>query len=174
MPRYVTSGIPPEQAALAGSAFMPFFTRMAASGAETYKTLLPGSGPARRHAAPTIDTVPSPDLGDMVLMGTSRSSDAPDAWYINDYDTIPDRVWDTTGGTARVQVYNPVAPELTTMIPVPAVDLRSLYQARSAALAGGVRSNRDKALHQATAFAKWPKARRGNGLPPQRSAGRGG
>jgi hypothetical protein len=64
-----------------------------------------------------------------------------------------------------VQMYNPVRPQDTTMIPVPATDLRSVYQARAANLAGGVQPGgaSRKALKQAAAFIRWPLRRTGNG-----------
>jgi hypothetical protein len=56
-----------------------------------------------------------------------------------------------------------VRPQDTTMIPVPATDLRSVYQARHANLAGGIDNQRQRAIKQATQFIRWPQRRQGNG-----------
>jgi hypothetical protein len=169
MPRYQVTGIPPTLAQgseLGLSAFLPHFHRLAASGAQCYKyrvTGHPGTARIPVHRGAAIP--PSPDPGDMVLMGTSRSSDAPDAIWPNLYYTAPDAYWDRPGGTMHVQVYDPVRPQDTTMIPVPAVDLQGVYRARSANLAGGVASetSRVQALKQATQFVRWGRRRAGNG-----------
>ena len=161
MPRYQTSGIPPQVAEVGLSAFMPHFTRLAASGAMTYKGRVTGRPGTAAIPMTRGDTVPAPDLGDLAQMGTSRSSDAPDAIYPNKYYAQPDGYW--PGAGMPVQVYNPVRPQDTTMIPVPATDLRGLYQARAANLAGGIDARRRKALKQASAFARWPRRRSGNG-----------
>lgn len=180
MPRYETSGIPPHLAAgseLGLSAFLPHFNRLAASGAQAYKggvTGLPGTAAIRMN--PVRQGIPpSPDPGDMALMGTARSIDAPDAIWPNLYYDVPTRVGGKDGcdrfypgAGMPVQIYDPVRPQDTTMIPVPATDLRSLYQARSAPLSGGIPPNqepgsRGRALKQATAFIRWPMRRTGNG-----------
>jgi hypothetical protein len=135
-PRYMTSGLPPE-AANGHTAFMPHFNRLAASGAMAYKSLRPGSGPAAYHYAPTRDTVPSPDLGDMAQYGTGASRYAPDGFWPNDYDAIPHPEF-YPGAGMPIQVYNPTRPQDTTMIPVPAVSLRAVLQANAANLAYGV------------------------------------
>src|ERR1700733_5662595 len=146
------------------SAFMPHYNRLAASGAQSYKNTVrgyPGTHPVPIEGLG--DPVPSPDLGDMAQMGLSRSSDAPNAIWPNIYWEGAGPVYDRAGGTAMVQVYNPTRPQDTTMIPVPATDLRSLYQARSATLSGGIAPDRSKALRQATNFIRWPRRKTGNG-----------
>jgi len=148
-------------AALGLSAFMPHYNRLAASGAMTYKGRVTGRPGTAAIAMSRGDTVPSPDIGDLAQMGGARSSDAPDAIWPNQYYTRPDGYW--PGAGMPVQVYDPVRPQDTTMIPVPATDLRSVYQARAANLAGGIESRRGKALKQASAFARWPRRRSGNG-----------
>jgi len=172
MPRYTTTGIPPSEAAVGLSAFMPHFNRLAASGAQAYKgsvTGHPGTvaipiNPARQGVPP------SPDPGDMALMGTSRSSDAPDAIWPNQYYTNPvaetggirgQAFW--PGAGMPVQMYDPVRPQDTTMIPVPAGDLRSVYQKHSAKLAGGVSPGGKRALNQPAAMIRWLQRRTGNG-----------
>jgi hypothetical protein len=178
MPRYTTSGIPPKLAAgsaLGLSAFMPNFNRLAASGAQSYKINVTGNpglhGIAMMPGAQGIP--PSPDPGDMALMGTARSSDAPNMIWPNQYWVTTDPLWDTSGGTAQVEVYTPTRPQDTTMIPVPAVDLRTVYLGRSATLAGGVAgdTSRGKALKQAFNFARWPMRRSGNGPGTGSSSG---
>lgn len=162
MPRYQTSGIPPSQAAVGLSAFMPHFNRLAASGAQAYKGRVTGRpGTAAIPIGGLALPVPSPDLGDLAQAGTSRSSDAPRAIWPNQYYAEPDNYW--PGAGMPVQMYDPVRPQDTTMIPVPATDLRSVYQARSAKLAGGIDNDRSKALRQAAAFVRWPRRRSGNG-----------
>jgi hypothetical protein len=146
------------------SAFMPHYNRLAASGAQAYKGGVTGRpGTAAIPVQARQNSVPSPDPGDLAQMGLSRSSDAPDAFWPNQYWVTTDPVWDRAGGTAQVQVFNTTRPQDTTMIPVPAVDLRGVYQARSAKLAGGVDNSRRGALKQATSFIRWPRRRVGNG-----------
>lgn len=168
MPRYTTTGIPPDIAARGLSAFLPHYNRYAAGGAMAYKGSVHGyPGTAGIPVRPTVQGVPpSPDPGDLAQAGTSRSSDAPNAIWPNLYYSQP------VGGPANcfypgagmpIQRYNPVRPQDTTMIPVPAGDLRSLYQARAANLAGGIDDRRYKALKQVAAFARWPQRRSGNG-----------
>ena len=175
MPRYQTSGIPPSQAALGLSAFMPHFNRLAASGAQSYKGGVTGHpGTAAIPLPDVTNTIPSRDAGDMILMGLSRSTDNVDAFWPNLYYDNPvlvggqngnDRYY--PGAGMPVQIYDPVRPQDTTMVPVPATDLRSLYQARSATLSGGVAPNqggsRINALKQKTALMRWAQRRTGNG-----------
>jgi hypothetical protein len=169
MPRYETTGIPQQLAsgsALGLSAFMPHFNRLAASGATEYKGQVTGHpGTAAIAVHPVAQGVPpSPDPGDIAQMGLSRSSDAPNAIWPNLYYVTPEPgYW--PGAGMPVQMYDPVRPQDTTMIPVPATDLRSVYQARSANLAGGVADadSRARALKQIAAFVRWPMRRSGNG-----------
>jgi hypothetical protein len=168
MPRYTTTGIPEHLAtgsALGLSAFMPHFNRLAASGAQAYKGGVrgyPGTegipiNPGRQGIPP------SPDPGDMAQMGTSRSTDAPDSIWPNLYYVYPaEDYW--PGAGMPIQMYNPVRPQDTTMIPVPATDLRSVYQARGA-MSGGIAAEkqRAKALKQAFNFIRWPNRTTGNG-----------
>ena len=167
MPRYTTTGIPQQLAtgsALGLSAFMPHFNRLAASGAQAYKGGVEGyPGTKQIPLTARRDSVPSPDLGDIAQMGLSRSTDNYDAFWPNLYYVHADPVWDLTGGTSQIQVYDPVRPQDTTMIPVPAVDLRGLYGNRSARLSGGIDNNRRSALKQAFNFVRWPNRRSGNG-----------
>lgn len=129
MPRYQTTGLPPE-AAKGHTAFMPHYNRLAASGAQHYKVLKPGSGPAVVHPISNLSaTAPSPDLGDIAYMGTARSSDAPNVFVQDDYDPLP--AW-LPG--ILVQRYNPTRPQDTTMIPVPAGNAALQLRTRQAML----------------------------------------
>jgi hypothetical protein len=182
VPRYATTGIPAQLAsgeALGLSAFMPHYNRLAASGAQSYKggvTGRPGTAAIKMNPAKS-GIPPSPDPGDMAQMGTSRTSDAPDAIWPNQYYDNP-AIVGTRDGNNRyypgagmpVQIYDPTRPQDTTMIPVPATDYRAAYQARAASLAGGVApvqgggpASRAKALKQATQFLRWPQRGVGNG-----------
>jgi hypothetical protein len=167
VPRYQVSGIPPSVAAVGLSAFMPHYNRLAASGAQAYKGQVTGRpGTSAIPVSGLGFPVPSPDLGDLALTGGARSSDAPAAIWPNQYYDNPAGQGEGRfypGAGMPVQVYDPVAPWLTTHVPVPAIDLRGVYQARSANLAGGISNDRSKALRQATSFVRWPRRRSGNG-----------
>src|SRR5271166_3525881 len=173
MPRYTTTGIPPQLAAgeaLGLSAFMPHYNRLAASGAQVYKGGVTGRpGTASIAIDPGAQGVPpSPDPGDMALMGTSRSSDAPNSIWPNQYYDNP--VWQGgdgdryyPGAGMPIQIYNPVRPQDTTMIPVPAVDLQGVYRNKSALMSGPIDNQRESALKQAMNFVRWGQRRVGNG-----------
>ena len=164
MPRYQVSGIPAQQAALGLSAFLPHYHLLAASGAQMYKGQVYGRpGTVAIPVNPYLNgTNPSPDLGDIAQMGLSRSSDAPDAFWPNLYYVTPEpQFW--PGAGMPVQMYNPVRPQDTTMIPVPALDLRAAYQKHSAKLAGGITNRRNKALKQPAVLIRWKQRRTGNG-----------
>jgi hypothetical protein len=172
MPRYTTTGIPPHLAAgaeLGLSAFMPHFNRLAASGAMSYKGGVfgaPGTVEIPIHGI--ANTIPSPDIGDIVLGGTHASYLQPNSMWPNLYYDQPnkagiqgDRYW--PGAGMPVQMYDPVRPQDTTMIPVPATDLRAIYQARPL-MSGGLTpaEQRGRALKQAFNFIRWPMRRSGN------------
>jgi hypothetical protein len=176
MPRYTTSGIPQDLASgscLGLSAFMPHFNRLAASGAQAYKGGVTGRpGTAAIPIAGCGLPAPSPDLGDLALMGTARSSDAPNAIWPNQYYDNPaivgskqgnDRFY--PGAGMPVQIYDPTRPQDTTMIPVPAGDLRALYQAQSARMqnpAGQAGDNSNQgSLKQATQLFRWGQRKLG-------------
>jgi hypothetical protein len=172
MPRYTTTGIPQTLAAgsaLGGSAFMPHFNRLAASGAMSYKGGVFGApGTLEVPISGVTDSVPSPDIGDIISWGTHASNLQPNSMWPNLYYDQPnragipgDRFW--PGAGMPVQMYDPVRPQDTTMIPVPATDLRGVYLARGA-MSGGVanESSRGKALKQAFNFVRWPNRRTGN------------
>jgi hypothetical protein len=103
------------------TAFTPNMTRLAASGAQQYKESVNGQPGTAAIAAPTRDTAPSPDLGDIAQMGGARSSDAPDVWYPQN--------WYETG--SAMQRYRPGAGMpiriwSDNLMPVPAQDPRGL------------------------------------------------
>ena len=158
MPFYRVTGIPdqPPNPDVAGpaaglSAFLPNLTRMAASGAVRYKYLLPGSGPAQRQDISNISaTAPSPDVGDIAQMGWARSSDAPNATWFDQYMPLPEPQY-YPGAGMPIQVYDPTRPQDTTMLPVPAVSYRALWQRMQANLAYGVQPGGQR---QVTA---WPR-----------------
>lgn len=162
MPRYRTTGLPPA-AANGLTAFAPHFNRLAGSGAMEYKAQVEGQPgtlgiPIEGLGLP----VPSPDLGDIVLMGTARSSDAPDAVWPNLYYAYPEPAF-WPGAGMPVQMYDPVRPQDTTMIPVPAGDpqrLRAMQGMDGAVIAepGG-----RGAIKQAFSFLRWPQRVAGQG-----------
>ena len=133
--RYSVPGVPPDPAK-GITAFSPHFNRMAASGAATYKQAVRGyPGTRGIPVEARANTQISPDYGDLAQAGTSRSSDAPDRFWPNQYYQAqpgePGHGWPDSG----VQVYSPQQPGLTTLLPVPADDGRGMYQAKSARLA---------------------------------------
>jgi hypothetical protein len=157
------TGLPPEAAA-GQSAFTPHFTRLAASGAQAYKDGVTGHPGTTGIPAPTRDTVPSPDRGDQILYGSSSSRLAPDMIWPNQYYARPEASY-YPGAGMPVQIYNPVRPQDTTMIPVPAVSLAGYYRQQSAALAAGVAPGGQKALREWPKLIRWPQRRKGGGQP---------
>lgn len=140
--RYTVPGI--GQGPAAGlSAFMPHFNRQAAGGAQSYKYAITRAGPWA-HPAPTTDTQISPDSGDKAQMGYARSSDAPDAWWPQDWDQT--FIAERPGAGMPIKIYSPTQPGLTTVLPVPATDFRALYQRDSARLSRRAVLNRVKQL----------------------------
>ena len=165
-PRYITTGLPPEASA-GHTAFMPHFNRLAASGAQMFKDGVSGfPGTKKIPLSARVNSVPSPDLGDIVQMGLSRSSDAPDAFWPNLYYALPERQY-YPGASMPIQIYDPVAPEMTTMIPVPAVSLRTLYLKHSARLATVIDPGGQQPMpNPAGRFAnKWKRRLKGNKWP---------
>lgn len=113
--KFVLPGVP---AGAQPSAFMPHFNRLAASGAQQYKGAVTGQPGTQRIAAPTIDTVPAPDIGDLAQAGVSRSVDAPQAWYPQKWF---ERSLDGDGSLGPVV---PVMLWSSNLMPVPAADPR--------------------------------------------------
>ena len=131
--RYSIPGVPPDPAK-GITAFAPHYNRPAGGGAQSWKYAVVGR--PGTHGIPMSarqDTQISPDMGDLANAGSSRSSDAPDAIYPNQYYEA--FIAETPGGVApRPRVYNPTAPGATTLLPIPAEDGRAAYLAGSAML----------------------------------------
>jgi len=166
----MVSGLPPVTRR-GTSAFFPHYNRMAASGAQEYKDGVYGYPGTK--AIPVTQNgggprPPSPDLGDLALAGTARASDAPNAFWPNLYYVLPERNYRPG---LLVQMYDPTAPELTTMIPVPAVSYRQDYIRRAATLSmgltgTGIPPEGNQQIRQPVSnLIGWMRRRAGNGLP---------
>jgi hypothetical protein len=90
---------------------------MAGGGAQQYKTALSGQ-PGTQGIPVSPPQVPSPDIGDLALSGTSRSSDAPNVIYPNKYYV--------RGLTERPGAGTPISVYSDNLMPVPAVDPRGI------------------------------------------------
>jgi len=110
---YYLPGVPPGASL---SAFMPRLDRAAGSGAQQFKQAVTGQPGTMAIAAPTKDTVPSPDLGDLAQAGSARSSDSPDLWY--------PQLWYQRYLTERPGAGMPIRVYSDNLMPVPAVDPR--------------------------------------------------
>ena len=113
--KFIVSGVP---RGAQPSAFTPHWNRAAASGAVRYKAGVSGQPGTMAIPAPTRDTVPSPDLGDIAQMGTARSSDAPDFWWPSKYYERNLNGNGTMGPVTPVRIYS------DNLMPVPAQDPR--------------------------------------------------
>jgi hypothetical protein len=122
VPKYIVQGV-------AGSdwpaghpghtALTPAYTRYAASGAQAYKGQVSGQPGTQAIPVRPLDKVPSPDAGDIALMGLSRSSDAPNVFYPNQYyNRAP--ISEPPGAGMPVSVYS------DNLMPVPAADPRGI------------------------------------------------
>jgi hypothetical protein len=113
--KYYVPGLP---AGAAASAFLPHWDRYAASGAVQFKATVVGHPGTLAIPAPTGDTAPQGNLGDLALAGTSRSVNSPDVWY-------PSKYYDSSlnGGGAMGPV-TPVRIYSDNLMPVPARDPR--------------------------------------------------
>jgi hypothetical protein len=133
--RYSVPGVPPE-AAKGITAFSPHFNRAAGSGAQQYKYAVRGfPGTRAIPMQARQNTQISPDYGDLAQAGTARSSDAPDAFWPNQY--YQSFIAEYAGGPdpSTTAVYSPQFPGLTTLLPVPAEDGRAAWLSQSARLA---------------------------------------
>jgi len=128
-PRYTVTGIPP---ALASSAFLPNFTRRAGSGAQSYKYAVDGSPGTRGVPAPRPQTSRDGDVTARAQYGYAGSQDAPPAWFPQEW--FQGFICERPGAGMPVRVYDPVHPGPTTLLPVPAVDYRTVYLENSARL----------------------------------------
>lgn len=155
--RYQVPGVPPGPAR-GLSAFTPQLTRQASGGAQRYKyavTSLMGRGAI---PAPTLNTQMQPDPGDLAQAGTSRSSDAPPVWYPQ--QSYQGLIAERPGAGMPIAYYSPQFPGRTTLLPVPARDMRVRYLQDSARLSRAAVLNRVRQLPW------WPRdwhARDGSG-----------
>jgi hypothetical protein len=154
--RYAVPGVPAAPG-MGISAFMPHFNRFAASSAQSYKYGLVG-GPAQYHYAPTQgiwatardgSAVRGPsggpaDLSDLALMGYSRSSDAPEAHYRDDYDVTYNR-GEYPGAGMPISLPGDM-DAYRSLIPVPAGNLAIAQKRDSALLAAPAVLNRIKQI----------------------------
>lgn len=99
------------------SALVPHFTRYAGSGAMQYKDGV--TGHPGTVGVPVVPVIPSPDPGDIILQGRSRSVDAPNMIYPNQYWARPERAYHPGAGM-------PVSVASDNLMPVPATDPRGI------------------------------------------------
>ena len=94
---------------------------------------------------PVKPVIPSPDIGDAVQMGISRSGDAPNMIYPNQYWARPEpHYWPGAG--------MPVSYQSDNLMPVPATDPRGLNAPLQTPLnLRGIRNIRQPAL-----LIQWP------------------
>lgn len=158
--RYSVPGVPAGPAA-GITAFLPHFNRAAAGGAQSYKYGV-HDGPGKIHPVSTRDTAPSPDVGDMAQAGTSRSSDCPDIWCIDDYNLTGNR-YERPGAGMPIQFYSPTQPGLTTVLPIPAENVALNARGNQAKLARATLLNRVRQLPWYPRTWVTPNASSGNG-----------
>lgn len=128
--RYRLPGVPPGPAA-GLSAFLPSYEAPASSGAQSYKYALVGSpGTTAIPAAPTYT-----DAGScaQAQMGGARSSDAPPAWWPQQYYQA--QVQERPGAGMPIRLPDWTTPGPNTVLPVPAGNYAQVYQVASARLA---------------------------------------
>ena len=113
--RYEVPGWPTQQ--MGHSAVTPALVRMAAGGAQQYKTALVGQ-PGTQGIPVSPPQVPSPDVGDLAQGGSGRSADAPNTIYPNKYYV--------NGLTERPGAGMPISVYSDNLMPVPAVDPRGI------------------------------------------------
>lgn len=127
--RYSVPGIPPQQAA-GLSAFTPHANRYAGSGAQAYKYAVSGFPGTRGIPAPTGNTQIQPDVGDQILAGPSRSSDAPDTWYPQEY--YQRYIAEQPGAGMPILRVGNNNPGPRSLLPVPASDPSDVNRANQA------------------------------------------
>jgi hypothetical protein len=128
------------------SAVTPHFTRLAGSGAMQYKdgvTGRPGTA-----GIPVKPVIPSPDVGDKAQAGISRSGDAPNEFYPNQYWARPERAYWPGAGM-------PVSVGSDNLMPVPATDPRGVGAIMAEAL-GIARSLGITQIKAYPMLAVWP------------------
>ena len=169
-PRYRVTGVPLNVGMVNGAtAFVPHFTRMAASGAFSYKNTVNGYPGTKAIPVDMNQCQPNyPVGGTVALMGLSRTADGPDAFWPNLYYNTPEPQW-WPGAGMPVQMYEPTRPWKTTMIPVPAVNPVIGLRQQSAVLSMGVQSqqsSRTRGMYDTPRAPTWLRRRRkGGGLP---------
>jgi hypothetical protein len=117
--------------------------RLAGSGAQQYKDGVTGQPGTQR--IPVVPVIPSPDVGDQVSMGLSRSGDAPNWFLPNLYFARPQRdFWPGAG--------MPVGIEDDDLMPVPATDPRGV----PARLATPIVQRGQRQIKARTPLTVWP------------------
>jgi hypothetical protein len=126
---------------------------MRASGAQSYKYAVEGHPGTQGIPIDMTGAVPSPDLGDVVLAGTSRSVNAPDVIFPQLYYQRFAIEW--PGAGMPVRIYDPTAPGPTTLLPVPAADYRAQYQRDSARLSATWPSTGQRQIRERPRLPRW-------------------
>lgn len=139
--RYTVPGWPSQVSG--HSAVTPHMNRLAGSGAQQYKDGVTGQPGTQR--IPVVPVIPSPDVGDQVSMGLSRSGDAPNWFLPNLYFARPQRdFWPGAG--------MPVGIEDDDLMPVPATDPRGV----PARLATPIVQRGQRQIKARTPLTVWP------------------
>ncbi len=146
---YQLPGVPPDYAG-GLSAFTPAFGGQAGSGRQPYKYGVTGTMGASGVAAPTVNTTSRPGDNDAATMGTSRSGDAPDEWYPQQW--YQDVIRERPGAGMPVQIYDPVHPGRTTVLPVPATAIRQSL------ISGQAMTARRAVLNRIKQLPWWPRS----------------
>ena len=138
--------VPGWPAAVPGhAAAVPHLNRLAGSGAQMFKDGVTGQPGTQAIPVRSRDSVPSPDPGDIAMMGLSRSSDAPDVFYPNLYWARPQAgFWPGAG--------MPVSVTSDNLMPVPAVDPRGI----PATLANPLMIRGQSQIQQRPNLPMWP------------------
>ena len=124
------------------SAAMPGFTRPPGSS-WAYKDGV--TGRPGTQGIPVSPQIPSPDWGDIAQMGLSRSGDAPNLIYPNQYWARPELgYWPGAG--------MPISYQSDNLMPVPATDPRSIPAPLQVPLA--MRGNQQ--ITQPAVLIQWP------------------
>ena len=141
--RYQLPGLPESQAA-GLSAFLPHFGGYAASGRQAYKYDVAGTMGMMAIPAPTVNTQIQPDQGDKAQMGSARSSDAPQAFWPQKW--FQGTIKELPGAGMPIQLYDPVHPGRTTVLPVPIPAIGKVLRSNQAMTARRALLNRVRQL----------------------------
>ena len=142
--KFILNGIPRGAQV---SAFMPHFTRAAGSGAVRYKAAVRGQPGTQAIPAPTTN-IPRGGVVGQALMGTARSSDAPDFIWPNLYFEANLDGSGTMGPVTPVRIYS------DNLMPVPAADPRGI----PARLAQPIAQRYNRQIRQPPVLVMWPSA----------------